>query len=201
MTWHLIEPKMNILNHCNCKFLYLWEVMFHRQESFACNIRREEMLMLSLILFSLSISRHVRCGLAPVPAQMQNRRHQVFTLWVVIIAANFGFVALQFWVGDNDMQWRRNLESSANNSRSLQDSKRHSSAGRNDLCAARMVLPSKSQEGGRKDYNHWRGQTTSSSHWRGCSLDGGTRNSCPQEGFIRSFLAFMAKIHRNSATT
>ena len=68
--------------------------MFQRQESFACN-RRDDADVESSYPF-LSISRHVRCGLAPVPAQMQNRRHQVFTLWVVIIAANFGFVALQF---------------------------------------------------------------------------------------------------------
>ena len=55
--------EMNISIHCDCKFLYLGEVMFHRQESFACN-RRDDADVESSYPF-LSISRHVRCGLAP----------------------------------------------------------------------------------------------------------------------------------------
>ena len=55
--------EMNISIHCDCKFLYLGEVMFQRQESFACN-RRDDADVESSYPF-LSISRHVRCGLAP----------------------------------------------------------------------------------------------------------------------------------------
>ena len=70
--------------------------MFHRQESFACNRRDDADVESSYpFLFIYLKACEMRFG-TRTAAQMQNRRHQVFTLWVVIIAANFGFVALQF---------------------------------------------------------------------------------------------------------